>query len=218
MECFFINNLNLPYNDRKRKAELYDRYIDEYFLPADMVCIAGGISEFLDIEITFLVRLAQKYPNVFYVYGGCDLISDMPLDFKFEKISNNFRALQKNKCVPKRLDGNVFNVNNITLAGFMGFDMREDISQWNWWTNDKSEYMSFEKERFDKIINNSPVVDVMISYYSPTSMDIINNSKIWHYGYGDKQEIKESDGRLLITNSCHVKNSKYSKKDFLFKL
>ena len=47
---------------------------------------------------------------------------------------------------------------------------------------------------------------------------IINNSKIWHYGCGNTQEIQESDGRLLITNSCHVKNSKYSKKDFLFKL
>ena len=100
----------------------------------------------------------------------------------------------------------------------MGFDMREDISQWNWWSDSKDEYMSFEKGRYEKIINKSPVVDVMISYYNPTSMDIINNSKIWHYGCGNIQEIQESDGRLLITNSCHVKNSKYSKHDFLFKL
>lgn len=218
MECFFINNIDVPYNDRKRKAELYDRFIDEYFLPADMVCIAGGISEFLDIEITFLIRLAQRYPNVYYVYGGSDLKSDIPLDFKFERISKGFGALQKNKCVPKRLDGHIFNVEDITLAGFMGFDMREDISQWNWWSDSKDEYMSFEKGRYEKIINKSPVVDVMISYYNPTSMDIINNSKIWHYGCGNTQEIQESDGRLLITNSCHVKNSKYSKKDFLFKL
>ena len=90
MECFFINNIDVPYNDRKRKAELYDRFIDEYFLPADMVCIAGGISEFLDIEITFLIRLAQRYPNVYYVYGGSDLKSDIPLDFKFERISKKF--------------------------------------------------------------------------------------------------------------------------------
>ena len=218
MECFFINNIDVPYNDRKRKAELYDRFIDEYFLPADMVCIAGGISEFLDIEITFLIRLAQRYPNVYYVYGGSDLKSDIPLDFKFERISKSFGALQKNKCVPKRLDGHVFNVEDIALAGFMGFDMREDISQWNWWSDSKDEYMSFEKGRYEKIINKSPVVDVMISYYNPASMDIINNSKIWHYGCGNTQEIQESDGRLLITNSCHVKNSKYSKKDFLFKL
>ena len=65
MEFYFVNNLDLPHNDRKRKGELYDRYIDEYFLPADVVCIAGGISEFLDIEITFLIKLAQKYPNVY---------------------------------------------------------------------------------------------------------------------------------------------------------
>ena len=218
MNCYFINNIDVPYNTRKRKAELYDRFIDEYFLPADIVCIAGGISEFLDIEISFLIRLAQRYPNVYYVYGGSDLKSDIPLDFKFEKISNNFRALQKNKCIPKRLDGDIFNINDIVIAGFMGFDMREDISQWNWWSDNKIDYMNFEKDRYNKIINKSPVVDVMVSYYNPINMDIINNSKIWHYGYGNNQEIQESDGRLLITNSCHVKNSKYSKKDFLFKL
>ena len=218
MEFYFINNLDLPHNDRKRKGELYDRYIDEYFLPADVVCIAGGISEFLDIEITFLIKLAQKYPNVYYVYGGCDLKSDIPLDLKFETIKNNFRRLQKNKCTPERLDGNIFSVDELVLGGFMGFDMREDISQWNWWTESKKDYMDFEKERYEKIINKSPVVDVMISYYKPTSMDIINNSKIWHYGCGNTQEIQESDGRLLITNSCHVENSKFTKHDFLINL
>jgi len=218
MEFYFVNNLDLPHNDRKRKGELYDRYIDEYFLPADVVCIAGGISEFLDIEITFLIKLAQKYPNVYYVYGGCDLKSDIPLDLKFETIKNNFRRLQKNKCTPERLDGNIFSVDELVLGGFMGFDMREDISQWNWWTESKKDYMDFEKERYEKIINKSPVVDVMVSYYEPKVMKIKNESKVWHYGYGNKKEIKESDGKLLITNSCHVENSKFTKHDFLINL
>jgi hypothetical protein len=218
MEFYFVNNLDLPHNDRKRKGELYDRYIDEYFLPADVVCIAGGISEFLDIEITFLIKLAQKYPKVYYVYGGCDLKSDIPLDLKFETIKNNFRRLQKNKCTPERLDGNIFNVDELVLGGFMGFDMREDISQWNWWTESKKDYMDFEKERYEKIINKSPVVDVMVSYYEPKAMKIKNESKAWHYGYGNKKEIKESDGKLLITNSCHVENSKFTKHDFLINL
>ena len=218
MEFYFVNNLDLPHNDRKRKGELYDRYIDEYFLPADVVCIAGGISEFLDIEITFLIKLAQKYPKVYYVYGGCDLKSDIPLDLKFETIKNNFRRLQKNKCTPERLDGNIFSIDELVLGGFMGFDMREDISQWNWWTESKKDYMDFEKERYEKIINKSPVVDVMISYYEPKVMKIKNESKVWHYGYGNKKEIKESDGKLLITNSCHVENSKFTKHDFLINL
>ena len=218
LECFFINNLNLPFNNRKRKAELYDKFIDEYFVPADIVCIAGGISEYLDIEITFLIRLAQKYPKVFYVYGGCDLKSDISLDLKFEKIQNNFRKLQNNKCTPERFDGTYSKVGELVLGGFMGFDMREDISQWNWWTNSKFDYMEFEQERYQKIINNSPEVNVILSYYPPKSMSISSNVDVWHYGYGDKQEIIETDGKLLISNSCHVKNSLYRKRDFLIKL
>lgn len=218
MDCFFINNINFPFIDKKRKGEIYDRFIDENFVPADIVCLAGGISENLNIEITFLTRLAQKYANVIYVLGGSDLVSDIPLDLKFEKLSNNFRSLQKTKCTPERMDGNIVKINQLVLGGFMGFDMREDISQWNWWTDSKTDYMEFESERYKKIINNSPEVDVIISYYQPNAMSINQTSKIWHYGYGDKKEINELDGRLLITNSCHVKNSKYNKTDFLFKL
>lgn len=218
MECYFINNLNLPFTDKVRKGEIYNRFIDEYFLPADIVCIAGGISEYLNIEITFLIKLAQKYSKVVYILGGSDLISDMPLDLKFEKLQNNFRSLQKNKCTPERMDGNIVKMDQLVLGGFMGFDMREDISQWNWWTDSKNDYMDFEQERYNKIINNSPDVDVMISYYSPESMNIQQTSKLWHYGYGERKEIIEHNGKLLITNSCHVKNSKYTKNDFLVKL
>lgn len=219
MECYFVNNLNLPFDDRKRKGELYDRYIDEFFVPADMVCIAGGISEYVDVEIKFLIRLAQKYSHVYYVIGGCDLKTDIPLDFKLEKIKNNFRALQKNKCKPVLLDGQVEVVDNITLGGSMGFDMREDISQWNWWTTDKNEMFEYERNHLLNVINNSPEIipDIIVSYYKPESMNITNPAKIWHYGFGSS-EIKEIDGRLLINNNCHVKNSKYSKKDFLFEI
>jgi len=58
----------------------------------------------------------------------------------------------------------------------------------------------------------------MVSYYEPKAMKIKNESKVWHYGYGNKKEIKESDGKLLITNSCHVENSKFTKHDFLINL
>lgn len=218
MEIYFINNLCLPNIERTRKGEIYDRIIDKYFLPADTVCIAGGISEYVNIEITFLIKLSQKYSHVFYVFGGCDLISDMPLDFKFEKIKNNFRRLQLNKCTPERLDGNVFNVDKLVFGGFMGFDNDEDISSWNWWTDSKKEYMSFEKERFQKIINKTPNIDIMISYYKPKSMRLNNIAHIWHYGCDNKQQIRETNGHLLITNSCQCEKSKYTKKDFLINI
>lgn len=218
MEYFFINNLNLPFIESRRKGEIYDRFIDEHFIPADVVCIAGGISEYLNTEITFLIKLAQKYSKVVYVLGGCDLVSDIPLDLKFEKLQNNFRKLQKNKCTPERMDGNVVSVDKLVLGGFMGFDNNEDISNWNWWTDSKLDYMEFETERYNKIINKTPDVDIIISYYHPDAMNIKSKSKIWHYGYGNKQEIIETNGQLLLTNSCHNKTVKYSKNDFLFNL
>ena len=218
MDCFFVNNLDLPNNTRKRKTEFFDKFIDEYFVPADMVCIAGGISEYLDIEVGFLIRLSKKYPNVFYVHGGCDLKSDIPLDFKFDKISNSFRGIQDRLCIPTRLDGDSVKTGGISVAGFMGFDMDEDISGWDWWTDVKTEYMSFERGRYMKIIENSTDRDIMVSYYGPKSMNIDNIFKVWHYGYGNKKEISESDGKLLITNSCNADDTKYSKKDFLIKL
>lgn len=218
MEIFFVNNLNIPYNDRRRKGELYDKFIDENFLPADIICIAGGISEYVDMEISFLTRLSQKYSHVFYVYGGCDLLTDMPLDLKFERIKNNFRRLQKNKCTPERLDGNIFNVNELVLGGFMCFDNREDISRWNWWTDSKKDYMEFETERFNKIINNTTPIDIMVSYYKPINDMFEHVSKVWHYGCGDKKEIKEKNGKLLLTNSCNATSTKYTKHDFLIKI
>lgn len=217
MDCYFINNLELPFNDRVRKGELYDRFIDEYFLPADNVCIAGGISEFGDVSASFLIRLAQKYRGVFFVYGGCDMKSDIPLDTKFENIKNKFRSLQKNKCIPTRLDGtSIISKTGLHLGGAMGFSTQEKISTWKWWTKNKKDIFTDERLRLEKVINSLP--KVIISYYTPEDMDLFNTAELWHYGMGNSKNISEVDGHLYITNSCHADSGKFTKHDFLINL
>ena len=218
MECYFVNNLNLPFNDRIRKGELYDKFIDEYFVPADIVCIAGGISEFLDVTASFLIHRCKKYRGVFYVYGGCDMISDMPLDEKFERIKNKFNYLQKVKCKPVRLDGTCVKVQKYVIGGAGGFDKNENISSWDWWTNDKNAIFNDERERLLKVINNEQVPSIALSYYHPEKMGITSNMDIWHYGASSVKEITEADGKLILTNDCHSDNTKFDKRDFLINI
>lgn len=219
MDCYFINNLNLPYNDRVRKGDLYDRFIDEYFVPADFVCIAGGISEFDEIESSFLIRLAQKYRGVFYVYGGCDMNSDIPLANKFENVKNRLRKPQKTKCSPVRLDGTCTERYGITVAGAMGFDMQEKISTWKWWSDNKKDIFIDEVSRVNKAINIMPGPNVVITYYHPDSMAIDYSSiNIWHYGNSAEKSIIEKNGKILLTNDCHANVAKFNKEDFLLKL
>lgn len=216
MECYFINNINVPFIDKKRKGEIYDKFIDKYFIPADVVCIAGGISENLNITSTFLIKLAQKYSNVIYIYGGCDLVSDISLDFKFQEIKRSFKTIQKTLCRPINLDGEIINVESNIIGGFTGFDMSEDLSKWNWWTDDKNEFMNFEKTRFNRIKDKN--LNIILSYYKPEAMNITEKFDIWHYGYGNEKNIIDNNGKLLITNSCHAESTKFSKKDFLIKI
>lgn len=217
MDCFFINDLNLPFNDRVRRGDIYDRFIDEYFVPADFVCIAGGISEFGEVSASFLIRLSQKYRGVFYVYGGCDMNSDIPLSDKFELIKNRTRYIQKNKCTPARLDGNVVERYGYRIGGAMGFDMQEKISSWNWWTDDKKDIFNDETVRLSDVVESMP--NIVISRYRPECMNLVSeNIDIWHYGISSAKELSEKNGKILLTNSCHVNVAKFTKEDFLLKL
>ena len=82
----------------------------------------------------------------------------------------------------------------------------------------KEEIYNFEKNRLLTVINKEPIPDIVLSYYSPDAMQIESKAKIWHYGFGKKQEIIERNGNLILNNSCDVTNSKYSKNDFLINL
>lgn len=218
MNCYFVNNINVPKCTRVRRAEWFDSIIDKYCLPADAICIAGGISEYLDMEIAFLIRLAQKYSKVVYILGGCDFKSDIPLANKFGRFDNCFNKIQKNKCTPERIDGNKIWFDKLVLGGSLGFDRYENIRGWDWWSKDKDEIYNFERNRLLAVINKEPIPDIVLSYYSPDAMQINFPAKIWHYGFGKKQEIIEKNGNLILNNSCDVTNSKYSKKDFLINL
>ena len=217
MDCYFVNNLNLPFNDRVRKGDLYDRFIDQYFVPADFVCIAGGISEHDEVESSFLIRLAQKYKGVFYVYGGCDMISDIPLANKFENVKNRMRYMQKVKCKPIRLDGTCVDRHGITVAGAMGFDMQEKITSWKWWTDNKKDIFNDEVSRINNCIESMP--NIVLSYYSPEAMNIDYSAiNIWHYGNSTEKNIIEKSGKILLTNDCRSNVTKFIKNDFLLKL
>ena len=176
MECFFINNIDLK--PSKTMFADFKHILDKEFLPADVLCISG-ISADYEMARRFLVYLGQHYSNVLYVYGGCDMISDMPLDLKFEKIKDSLRSFQKKLCTPIRLDGTVKVIDKHVFGGASGFDRSLNIKKWNWWSTDKNEIYNDEVDRFHKFFNYAP--DVCMSYYDPRKMDIKINGKIWHF-------------------------------------
>ena len=213
MDCFFINNLNLK--PSKHMFADFKKLLDEEFLPADVLCISG-ISEDYEMTRRFLVYLGQHYKNVLYVYGGCDMKSDMPLDLKFEKVKDSLRSFQRKLCSPIRLDGQVVMVDKHVFGGATGIDPSVNIKRWNWWTTDINKMYNDEVDRFRKIAESIP--DVVVSYYDPRKMNLNVNGKIWHFGQDKKKSICEIGDTFLINNSCVDKSTKYTKKDFLFKI
>lgn len=137
MFVYFINDLHIDKHLPQLKAgakssAAIHRWMDEYFLPADVLCIAGDIADSSLFFIDFLAACRGRYKYVFYVYGNHDIgvyksehksVSDK-LD-AIEHWLGNFKRLttSTHDCKTKffKLDGNeIVGVNGLKFVGAMG--------------------------------------------------------------------------------------------------
>lgn len=137
MNCYFVSDIHvdsyLPQlmPGGKRSAE-YHKWMDDNFLPADVLCIAGDVADSGRVFVDFMMALRGRYKYVVYVFGNHDVgVFNNEFEsslLKIEAMNNliaNFKRLgtQTHKIKTKffKLDGNQpANVDGHLFVGSMG--------------------------------------------------------------------------------------------------
>ena len=86
MKCFFVSDLHVDfYAPLSRTPSLLRHYFQYFFernfLPADICCIAGDISNNYFTYVAFLKFIAEKYGQVYVCLGNHDIIYERRSDF-----------------------------------------------------------------------------------------------------------------------------------------
>lgn len=124
MKIYFINDLHWDF--WKKQKYTPEKYWEEFFLPADVCCIAGDIANSYEHSVEILQYLKSRYFKVIYVVGNHDL-GVFNRDKYKTKLLNSYE--KKNALAKKiftQLDGNVLKVNGVTFGGTCG------MCDWSW--------------------------------------------------------------------------------------
>lgn len=137
MNCYFVNDIHIDQQglDLKpgtKQTRVLHKWIDENFLPADILCIAGDIADDSRIFMDFLAACRDRYSDVVFVFGDHDISvanKEYPsVTLKCESI-NNWVGEMKRLCTSThkiktkftKLDGKeIVDVKKIPFAGCMG--------------------------------------------------------------------------------------------------
>lgn len=137
MNCYFVNDIHIDQQglDLKpgtKQTRVLHKWIDENFLPADILCIAGDIADDSRIFMDFLAACRDRYADVVFVFGDHDISvanKEYPsVTLKCESI-NNWVGEMKRLCTSThkiktkftKLDGKeIVDVKKIPFVGCMG--------------------------------------------------------------------------------------------------
>lgn len=194
MKIYFINDLHWEF--WKKEGYTFDKYWEEFFLPADVCCIAGDIANCYEHEVEILQYLKSRYFKVIYVAGNHDLGV-----FNRDKYKNDIKNsyVKKNmlaKKIHNQLDGNIIKVNGVTFGGSCGscdwswveknfpdtdkdfFTLWQDWFDGRWWKMDSSSPVILFNEEYKKlqaVAEQKP--NIFVTHFQPLSCPIADSYK-----------------------------------------
>lgn len=227
MRVYFINDLHW---DFWKKTHSLDKFFDDFFLPADVCCIAGDIANYYEQEIEILQYLKSRYTNIVYVVGNHDLGIFKKDIYKSNIISSNTKKNKLSNIIQNQLDGNIVKLNDITFGGTCGScdwswalenfntNQQEFLSKWNnwfdgyWW---KMQVMNpkiifdAELEKMKTIAEQKP--NIFVTHFQPKTCpiaDMYKNDIMTGMFVFDDSKLNLPEGTIYHYGHTHSKFKK----------
>ena len=200
MNCYCCSDIHIDHYCKKNinDAEVFDTYIEKYLLPADILFIAGDISDNKDIFINFVSYVSSKYKYVIYTIGNHDM--NVRKNSLYATIPKYYStSLQKLADIDNALSifPNIIRLNNskiiekVPIGGTMGmcdFEYAEhglhlgkqlalcewqtwyDNIVWNHMNNDPISILNDEQNKLNIIVNTKP--KIILTHFAPIEIGI----------------------------------------------
>lgn len=197
MKYFFVSDLHIDYYaPMSRTVPLlhgcFDKFYEKHFLPADVCCIAGDISNSYFIYLEFLRYISQKYKRVYVCLGNHDIIKEcigtFGVDKEFPTSEEKIEFFQKEVAQIE----NVFLLENRMVDGIAGclgmcdFKYRHspdadvaaskllwstrwfDGRHWNYKNNDTEALWDYYRQMMVELTRRKP--RIMMTHFLPLEM------------------------------------------------
>lgn len=235
MKIYFVNDLHWDFW-RKQNYTL-EKFFDEFFLPADVCCIAGDIGNDYEHSVDLLKYLKSRYLKVVYVMGNHDLGIFKRDKYRFH-LNHTFdkKYAFKNVCA-NQLDGTINKVYGVKFGGTCGscdwswvynnFETSDEefLYKWQnwfdckWWRINCTSPWVIMKTEMDKMINvcnQDP--KIFVTHFQPLSAPIADsykNDKTTGLFVFDDSKLNLKPGTIYHYGHTHNKN-KFEKNGILY--
>jgi len=195
MKIYFINDLHWDF--WKREGYTLEKYFDQYFLPADVCCVAGDIANDFDKSAEILKYLKSRYFKVVYTLGNHDYGIFNKDKYKLNLLKTEQKKHAFSKKVGPHLDGTIMKVNGVTFGGgcgscdwtwakqnFKETDDTDFFNRWQewfdgrWWKmscNAPMVLFNHEIEKLKTVAEQKP--DIFVTHFQPMTCPIADPYK-----------------------------------------
>lgn len=196
MKLYILSDIHYDFYLKSYHGNM-DRFFEQRFLPADIICIAGDLANTIaDMEL-FLKEVSKRYKNVVLCLGNHDLTITWE-NGAFKTSEEKIEALQK-LCDSFQnvhmLEGRTVTIDGVKFGGCMGmwdysFLYYDECAEsqmnyiwkhnwfdgvhWNYCNQNIREIRAVQFEKMKTVLEEKP--DVMLTHFSP-----LRNNMPAHY-------------------------------------
>lgn len=235
MKIYFVNDLHWDF--WKKNKYTPEKFFVEFFLPADVCCIAGDIANDFERSAEILKYLKSRYFRVVYVLGNHDYGIFKKDRYKLGLVKTVQKKHSFSKVIGPHLDGSIMKVNGVTFGGSCGgcdwswtkqhFDT-DDVDfylKWKdwfdsrWWRMDSDSPQILFNNEFEKLKNVAEQKpDIFVTHFHPLSCpipDSYKNDKMTGLLIFDDSKLNLKPGTIYHFGHTHSKN-KFEQNGILY--
>lgn len=228
MKAFIISDLHTDHINGSRTSEdKILKYLEPKLCPADVLIVAGDISDSARVFSRTINALCKLYPKVVYCLGNHDYtVHSVNNETSYQKAARAVSGITNPNAI--HLNGQSFNIsNNSKIGGSMGaydFSYSEkyfglsfdamlalwpswyDGTHWNLGDKTYKDFLNDESLKIDNLIHKD-ACNIMVTHIGPKAWDIPNkfHNKYTGYFYFDGQRYLDAmpSGSTWIFGHTH---------------